>query len=107
MTKRKRETTIAAPADLSERSKELWGKVAGKRARSPGRLEMLHQALLALERAEEAAVILKKEGMTFRTERTGAIHLHPAAKIEWENRVLFTRIWDGTLNLSWGEEDQR
>ena len=80
------------PADLSETSKALWRDVVGNRVNSKERMALLHQSLLALDRAEEAAEIVKKQGMVIVTETSGAYHLHPCLKVECENRALFARI---------------
>ncbi len=78
-------------------------KVVPRRANSPERLVMVKVALEALDRAEEARLVLAAEGITARTESTGAVHAHPALKVERENRQLFARIWK-ELDLDWSAE---
>ena len=88
------------PSHLSKKSKSLWSKLVPRRARSPERLAHMTVALEALDRADGAKVIIDREGITTETKTTGAIHIHPAVKVERENRQLFTRIWND-LSLTW------
>lgn len=88
-----------APAHLSERAQAVWRDVI-YRARSPGRRVYLQAALEALDRADQAARIVDAEGMTTTTKTSGAVHAHPAVKIEREQRALFARLWN-TLHLHW------
>jgi hypothetical protein len=53
-----------------------------------------------MTRAEEAGKLLRTEGMVFKSETTGTIHVHPAVKIERESRALFSRIWT-QLHFEW------
>jgi phage terminase small subunit len=62
-------------------------------------------ALEQLDRADAARAEVERDGTTFKTKRTGAVHAHPALAIERQARMSFTRIWD-QLGLSWcGELD--
>jgi phage terminase small subunit len=90
------------PGTLSERSQALWREIVPRRAKSIGRLTLLEQALLALDRADQAAAELAGKSLTTTTEKTGAVHVHPAVKIEREGRQQFAKLW-GQLNLSWDE----
>lgn len=80
------------PHHLSEASKELWRQVVPERI-STGRLAMVTAALEARDRAEECRLVIEREGMTTKTESTGALHLHPLLRVEKDNRQLFTRLW--------------
>jgi hypothetical protein len=42
---------------------------------------------------DQAGRAIDVEGMTWKTETTGAVHVRPAVKIEGENRALFARLW--------------
>ena len=96
---------LEPPVGLSGESKILWKEITQSRARTPERLALLHQALIALDRANQAAALVEKEGMVLVTKRTGVAHSNPALKIERENRALFVRIWGGMLNLTWNHDD--
>jgi P27 family predicted phage terminase small subunit len=91
---------IAAPEHLSDRAKALWTAVIGHRVRSPGRVVLLQAALEALDRADAAAAVVNKEGMTTTTKTTKAVHIHPLVKAEREFRQQFMRAWE-MLGLTW------
>jgi phage terminase small subunit len=87
------------PGHLSPWAQALWRCIACRRARSPERLTLFLAALEALDRATEAREILAREGLTTKTETTGAVHVHPLAKVEAESRRQFGAMWD-RLGLS-------
>lgn len=93
-----------APEDLSERSRRLWRGIVPRRAHSPERIELLHQALLALDKADALAEVIQAEGYTKKTKTTGAIHIHPLVKVEKESRAFFLRCWRA-LNMQWSTMD--
>jgi phage terminase small subunit len=63
-------------------------------------LALIQSALEALDRADEAAGILRQEGLTFTTASTGAVHVHPALRIEKDARSHFLAAWRA-LALEW------
>jgi P27 family predicted phage terminase small subunit len=88
------------PAHLSESSRELWRSVVkDHRDQDPSRTALVQVALEALDRAEQASAVLKVEGLTATTATTGAVHVHPAVKVERDSQALFVRIW---LQLGFG-----
>lgn len=90
----KAKSNVEPPTHLSPRSCELWRQVAGV-MKTAGRLTLLQCALEALDDADEARVAVKAAGMTSATASTGAVHVHPAVKIEREARAQFLKIWTG------------
>ena len=59
------------PAYLSDRSQQLWEDIVVTKRKhmiSPGRVVLLEQALTALDRADEARDVIKKEGMTTKND---------------------------------------
>lgn len=105
MTKTKEQSASIIPdppEHLSERSKELWCNLAPNEAKSVERRTLFQAGLEALDRADEARRIIQAEGMISKTATTGAVHVHPAVKVEREARAQFVRIWD-LLNLGWNE----
>jgi P27 family predicted phage terminase small subunit len=96
----RRSSYPGVPKHLSERSKKLWRELIGGRVKSPERVALFQAALEALDRADQARMILAKEGLTFETENTGTVHVHPVAKIEKDARAAFARIWS-QLALHW------
>ncbi|MBK9166582.1 MAG: hypothetical protein IPM24_03860 [Bryobacterales bacterium] len=103
-TKKKPEIEIPpAPEHLSVRGRLLWGALAPTAARSVERQTLLQAALEALDRADAAREQVEREGPTFVTATTGAVHVHPMLKVEKEARMQFVRIWD-LLNLRSNDE---
>ena len=88
------------PAHLSMRSAALWVATV-RRARSMGRRAMLELALECLDRADLAREQSDREGMTFTTTTTGAVHLHPLIRVEKDARRMFAAIWHDDLHLDW------
>lgn len=86
-------TTPEPPENLSERSRKLWHQIVPERKPSPGWLVLLEEALRALDRADECRRIIADEGLTTKTEATGAVHVHPLAKLERESRAQFMSAW--------------
>jgi phage terminase small subunit len=81
------------PAHLSERSRALWAELVPRRCASPERVTLLQSALEALDTADEARRLIAAEGLVHKTARTGAIHLHPAARLEADARRQFAKLW--------------
>jgi phage terminase small subunit len=89
----KLDIVIPAPEHLSDRAKALWLAVVPSEAKSPARLALVQTALELLDRADQAKALLDVEGLLLTTASTGAAHLHPAGKLERDNRQLFVTIW--------------
>ena len=96
----KKSAPISAPETLSERSKSLWGEIVPRRAESPERLALLQSGLEALDTADRARATLLAEGETFTTKTTGAIHVHPAVRIQKDALSHFLAVWR-ELDLKW------
>jgi P27 family predicted phage terminase small subunit len=91
------------PVHLSLRAQALWRQLVPRRAKSPERLTLLQAALEALDRADRAREAIEREGLTVRTETTGAMHIHPLVRVEEKSRQAFGRIWRD-LGLTWAQE---
>jgi len=89
-----------APAGLSERSCALWQELTRDRIQGVGRLLLFEEALRALDKAEAARALVKREGITIRTESTGAVHANPAVGIEKDAVRLAVKIFE-TLGLDY------
>ncbi len=94
------------PDHLSPRTKELWTHHVSRGVVSPGRIALFQTALEALDRADMARETLEHQGMTFKTETTGAVHSHPLLRVERDARGQFASIWKA-LGLDYGLEDSR
>jgi P27 family predicted phage terminase small subunit len=79
------------PAGLSDRAKRLWRAVLAAYEFSPAEVELLRRALVALDRADEAARVLKRDGITV-SDRFGGIKQHPAVDVETRSTALFARL---------------
>src|SRR5262245_29842021 len=101
-----RERAAMPPGGLSNRAQELWRSLVPRRARSPERQALLEAALRALDRAAEAAEVVAREGMSFTTKKTGAVHMHPMLRVERENKGFFLSVWSA-LGLTWSQQDAR
>jgi len=88
------------PKHLSDRVKELWGQVVPRRCKHPEELALLQSALESLDRADQAAAILAKDGLVTVTAGSGTKHRHPMIDVEKEARAAFVKAWQ-MLNLQW------
>lgn len=81
-----------APANLSEASQALW-----RAAVWPGiplcRQAAIESALRSLDQANEAAELLKRDGLVTVNKNTNVPHVNPVAKIEKDARAAFHRTW--------------
>ena len=79
------------PADLTERSKLVWSDVLQGFELTAAELEVLRQALVSLDRADQAAAIVSEEGCVT-TDRYGSPKAHPAVDVEARSRAIFARL---------------
>jgi phage terminase small subunit len=81
------------PPHLSERAAALWREIGPSKADTTGRRVLLQAALECLDRGDRARELIASEGLTSTTKSTGAVHIHPLAKIERDARAQFASIW--------------
>lgn len=82
------------PRELSDSSHELWGAIVGaKLARSPERLEALHEALRLRDRLAEIRAALVGAPLTVTSERSGLTRANPLLRLESETARDFARRW--------------
>jgi hypothetical protein len=91
-TLEKRGDSPRPPRGLKRSSAALWRRIVDACLLSDAELEVLHGALVMLERAEDAAQVLKTEGMTI-VDRYGTPKLHPACDLERQSRVAAARMF--------------
>lgn len=77
-----------APKRLTARSRRLWAAVLADFELSPAELMTLEQALRLLDRADEAAAVVAREGMSC-TDRYGGRRAHPLLDVEVRCRRQF------------------
>ncbi len=92
------------PSHLSPRSAALWRSIVPSQAHGAPKLALVQSALEALDRADQAREQIAIEGLTFTTKTTGAVHVHPLAKLEKESRAAFVATWSGVLKFNWKGE---
>jgi P27 family predicted phage terminase small subunit len=79
------------PEHLSKRSKAFWRRISARYELETEHFEVLRKALEASDRADEAAELLRSEGLTI-VDRYGQVKAHPAAMVELQNRNAFLRF---------------
>lgn len=81
---------LPPPSDLGNTGASLWRKVAGEyQFDDPGSIETLHQACLALDRAERCAVAINRDGEVMKG-KTGPRD-HPLLRHEAAARSFVVR----------------
>jgi phage terminase small subunit len=90
-----------APPHLSARAAGIWATLGPSHAISLGRRILFQMALECLDRSDQARELIGCEGLTSKTDSTGALHVHPAAKVEREARAQFAALW-ASLGLNEG-----
>jgi hypothetical protein len=93
------EAKLNAPKHL-QRSRLLWRDVAERHELEPWHVERLLRACEDADRADEAAPVLPKEGLTLIDK--GAVKAHPCVAAELQNRAAEARLL-GQLRLGEGE----
>lgn len=81
-----------APKHLSDMSKRIWGNQVTSEI-PECRLKLFQTALEYLDKADEMRAKIEREGLTFTTKETGAIHKHPLIEHEENAREQFTKLW--------------
>lgn len=79
------------PRHLSAAARRLWKEITGTWALEPHHRAVLVKALEAADRAEEARLILARDGLTVNTDG-GGVKPHPAVGIERDSRMAFARL---------------
>lgn len=90
---------LSAPAHLSEYSKALWLELV-KAPVSRGRLEALRMTFELLDDYRELQKIIKEEGFTVKSDRSGLTHKHPLLNDYLKARKELIKLW-GDMGLKW------
>jgi phage terminase small subunit len=80
------------PGRLSDRSKQLWTDLVGKRI-GGSRIATFQTALEYLDLADAARQERNENGLVLRTKRTGVPHLNPVLRVEQQAREAFIKTW--------------
>jgi P27 family predicted phage terminase small subunit len=84
---------VAPPEHLSEKARQLWTELTATEVDTTARQALLLAGLEALDRATEARLAIKEQGLVNTTESTKAVHVNPLLKVERESKALFSKIW--------------
>jgi hypothetical protein len=85
------------PQGLSANAQELWRALTAGRTLTATQSELLRQALISLDRADDAARAIAIEGAVVPTRFDG-VKENPSVRIEATHRTLFARLM-GQLNI--------
>jgi P27 family predicted phage terminase small subunit len=97
--------TQPAPRHLSARAKTFWKTVMDGHVLEPFQLELLRRVCEQLDRADQARVVLKREGLTT-IDRFNQPREHPAVAIERQAHFAIARLLR-ELNLDISAPDSR
>jgi phage terminase small subunit len=81
----------APPSDLSAAAQEFWRQVMGAFELERHHVVTLNLALHAWDRAEEARMIVDRDGMTVR-DRFAQLRPHPMLAVERDARGQYARL---------------
>ena len=81
------------PEHLSEKTKELYNFYVGLTIRAPGQIAMMVKGLEALDQADECGAIIRKEGISQKSDRSGLTRQHPLLNTQKECSAAFLKIW--------------
>lgn len=87
------------PEHLSEKAIELYRFYVGLTIRAPAQIALFIKGLEALDQADEAARIIREEGLSTTSERSGLKRQHPLLNTQKEAMAQVTKIWK-VLRLS-------
>lgn len=79
---------MTTPSGLSERAAALWRDVHDEFELAPAEVELLTEACRALDRADEAAAVVDRDGLVV-SDRFGSPKAHPAIDVERSARAFF------------------
>jgi P27 family predicted phage terminase small subunit len=84
-------TALKPPAHLSQAAKKWFRSVIESFNLEDHDVNLLTLACEALDRCEQARVVLAKEGVTF-IDRFGCPRAHPCVAIERDSRLAYARL---------------
>ena len=90
---KKHDTFPDPPEHLSEKSKDLYNFYVGLTIRAPAQIALMVKGLEVLDQADEAARIIRDEGLSQKSERSGLTRQHPLLNTQKEAMATFLKIW--------------
>ena len=82
----------APPDHLSEKAKEIFSFYVQKNKPSPGQIALLILGLEKLDTVDECGQIIRTEGLTVTSERSGITRKHPLIDTQKEATNMFLKI---------------
>jgi P27 family predicted phage terminase small subunit len=84
---------MQAPPHLSKKAKDLFDFYVKLTIETPGQLALFIRGLELMDQADEAAKIIRKEGLTVTSERSGLTRAHPLLSVQKETTAAMLKIW--------------
>ena len=81
------------PGHLSEKAKEIYRFYTGLTVRAPAQIIVFVKGLEALDQADEAGRIIRQEGLSQISKRSGMSRQHPLLNTQKEAMACFLKIW--------------
>jgi len=87
------ETWPEPPEHLTEKAKDLFRFYCGKTVRAPGQIALLIRGLEAMDTADECGRVIREEGLSVRSERSGLVRQHPLLNTQREATAQMLKVW--------------
>ena len=83
----------APPDHLSKKAKKIFRFYVAEEKRAPGQIALLIRGLEALDTADECGRIIRADGLTSTSERSGLARQHPLFNTQKENTNIMLKVW--------------
>lgn len=92
----------AAPEYLSEKAKQLFIFYVGLTVRAPGQVALFLRGLEAMDQADEAGVLIRKQGLSQTSKRSGLERQNPLLNCQKESTATMLKVWKSLgLDSNW------
>jgi len=81
------------PEHLTEKAKALYRFYIGKTIRSPGQIALFIRGVESMDVADECGRIIRAEGLSQTSERSGMTRQHPLLNTQKEATAQMLKIW--------------
>lgn len=81
------------PEHLSQKSRNLYNFYVGLTIKAPGQIALFVKGLESLDTADQAAELIREEGLSQKSERSGLRRQHPLLNTQKKLMATFLRIW--------------
>lgn len=98
------------PEHLTEKAKALYRFYIGKTIRAPGQIALFIRGLEAMDQADECGRIIRAEGLSQTSERSGMMRQNPLLNTQKEATAQMLKIWfalrlsSNASHTTWGED---